>query len=86
MKKGICHHDTYAAQPMLHRAPPLLVVEDAVVAVPLHAVIVMQDVEVIVVDDKTETTCVQEGKAEAEQEDDEDEEDDEPEDDEAPLL
>ena len=46
-----------------------MVVEAAVVAAPLHPVIVMQDVEVTVVDETTETTCVQEGNAELAHED-----------------
>ena len=67
---------TYPAQPILHKAPvaELLVVEAAVVAVPLQAVMVVQDVEVTVVEEPTDTTCVQEGNAEAEHEDDEDDE------------
>ena len=40
--------------------------EIAVVAVPLHPVMVVQDVEVIVVEDETDITCVQEGNAELE--------------------
>ena len=46
-----------------------LVVVTPVVAVPLHPVMVMHDVEVMVVEDETETTCVQEGNVELEHDD-----------------
>lgn len=56
---------------MLQKTPlaEALVEETAVVAVPLHPVTVVQDVEVTVVEDETETTCVQDGNAELEHDD-----------------
>lgn len=49
---------THPAHPTEHRSPgaELLVVEAAVVAVALHAVMVVQDWEVIVVEEPIETT------------------------------
>ena len=60
-----------AAQPTLHNALVLeaLAVETPVVTVPLHPVIVRHDVEVMVVEYETETTCVQEGNVEVEHDD-----------------
>ena len=60
----------HPAQPMLQKTPEAeaLAVEIAVVAVPLHPVTVVQDVEVMVVEDETDIICVQEGKAELEHE------------------
>ncbi len=56
---------------MLQKTPlaDALAEETTVVAVPLHPVMVVQDVEVIVVEDETDITCVQEGNAELEHED-----------------
>ena len=63
--------------PTLQYAPVTLleVVDTAVVAVALHAVMVVQDVDVIVVDERIVTTCVQDGTAEAEHDEDEEVED-----------
>ena len=61
----------HPAQSMLQKTPlaEALAEETAVVAVPLHPVTVVQDVEVTVVEDETETTCVQDGNVELEHED-----------------
>lgn len=61
----------HPVQPMLQKTPvaEALAVETPVVAVPLHLVMVVQDVEVMVVEDETVITCVQEGNAELEHDD-----------------
>ena len=61
----------HPAQPMLQKTPEAeaLAEETAVVAVPLHPVMVVQDVEVMVVEDETDISCVQEGNVELEHED-----------------
>ena len=57
-------------------------VEAAVVAVALQAVMVVHDVDVMVEEERTVTICVHDGTAEAEHEDEEaDEEEDDPEED-----
>ena len=63
--------EPHAAQPTLHKALVLeaLAVETPVVTVPLHPVMVRHDVEVMVVEDETETTWVQEETVEVEHDD-----------------
>lgn len=46
-----------------------LAVETPVVAVPLHPVMVIHDVDVMVVEDQTDITCLQEGNVEVEHDD-----------------